>query len=54
MILPALSTDECLNYVPFVSVIKHNAWTPCYDNPETYEWLFSQHRGAGRQWPEDP
>ena len=30
------------------SGIKHNAWTPCYDNPETYGWLFSQHRGAGR------
>ncbi len=28
------------------SGIKHNAWTPCYNNPEVFEWIFAQRRGA--------
>jgi predicted peptidase len=27
------------------SGIKHNAWTPCYSNPEVFEWLFAQRKG---------
>ncbi len=27
------------------SGIKHNAWTPCYSNPDVFEWLFAQNRG---------
>jgi dipeptidyl aminopeptidase/acylaminoacyl peptidase len=28
------------------SGIKHNAWDPCYNNPEVFTWLFAQRRGG--------
>ena len=31
------------------SGIKHNAWTPCYSNPEVFEWLFSQRLGKKKE-----
>ena len=27
------------------SGIKHDAWRPCYGNPEVFEWLFAQRKG---------
>ena len=27
------------------SGIKHDAWTPCYGNPDVFEWLFEQRKG---------
>ncbi|MEN8773067.1 MAG: prolyl oligopeptidase family serine peptidase [Akkermansiaceae bacterium] len=27
------------------SGIKHDAWTPCYSNPEVYEWIYEQRKG---------
>ncbi len=27
------------------SGIMHNAWTPCYNNPEVLEWMFAQSKG---------
>ena len=27
------------------SGIKHDAWTPCYSNPEVFEWMFAQRKG---------
>lgn len=26
------------------SGVKHDAWTPCYSNPEVYEWMYEQRR----------
>ena len=31
------------------SGIKHDAWTPCYGNPEVFEWMFAQRKGKKRQ-----
>jgi predicted peptidase len=31
------------------SGIKHNAWTPCYGNPEVFEWMFSQRQGKKKE-----
>jgi predicted peptidase len=27
------------------SGVKHDAWTPCYSNPEVYEWIYEQRKG---------
>jgi dienelactone hydrolase len=27
------------------SGVRHDAWTPCYSNPEVFEWMFAQRRG---------
>jgi len=27
------------------SGVKHDAWTPCYSNPEVFEWMFEQQKG---------
>ena len=27
------------------SGIKHDAWTPCYNNVEVFEWMFAQRKG---------
>lgn len=27
------------------SGIKHDAWTPCYSNPEVFEWMYEQRKG---------
>lgn len=27
------------------SGIKHDAWTPCYNNEEVFEWMFAQRKG---------
>ena len=27
------------------SGVKHDAWTPCYTNPEVFEWMFEQQKG---------
>ena len=31
------------------SGIKHDAWTPCYGNPEVFEWMFAQRRGKKKE-----
>jgi predicted esterase len=27
------------------SGVKHDAWTPCYSNPDVFEWIYKQRRG---------
>tara|TARA_B100001057_G_scaffold493980_1_gene589591 strand:+ start:324 stop:1292 length:969 start_codon:yes stop_codon:yes gene_type:complete len=27
------------------SGVKHDAWTPCYSNPDVFEWIYEQRRG---------
>jgi predicted peptidase len=27
------------------SGVKHDAWTPCYSNPDVFEWIYGQRRG---------
>lgn len=28
------------------SGVKHDAWTPCYSNPEVFEWMYEQRKGG--------
>ncbi|MGB0645053.1 MAG: phospholipase, partial [Akkermansiaceae bacterium] len=27
------------------SGVKHDAWTPCYSNPDVFEWIYEQRKG---------
>jgi len=38
--------DGNIKYTEYdeASGIKHDAWTPCYSNPEVFEWMFEQQK----------
>jgi predicted esterase len=38
--------DGKIKYTEYdeASGIKHDAWTPCYSNPEVFEWMFEQQK----------
>lgn len=31
------------------SGVKHDAWTPCYSNPDVFEWMYEQRKGAKKE-----